>query len=493
MKQISLGSWCGRILPAAVATILALAFIGFSVPAQAQLPVVQLSTDIFTNPQSQHATEVEPDTFAYGSTMVAAFQVGRIYGGGAAAIGFATTTDGGVTWINDYLPNLTVNYKNGKYAAASDPSVAYDAAHGVWLVATLGLTSNNDLVVSSSPDGINWNKPVLVDNQSGFADKDWIVCDSWPSSPFFGNCYVTWDDAFTGQVLMKTSTDGGQTWGAAKAPNGAFGLGGQPVVQPNGTVVVVFWGNGIQAFTSTNGGSSWSSATNVASVTDHFVAGDLRTLPLPSAEVDKAGKVYVVWQDCRFRTGCASNDIVMTKSKDGKIWSGVKRIPIDGVGSTKDHFIPGIAVDRNTKGPTAHLGLTYYFYPVANCTQATCKLKVGFVSSKDGGQTWSAYKKLSGPMLVTWLPDTSLGYMVGDYISTSYVNGKAFGVFAIAHQPTGGVFDEAMYTNATGLSAPESGAYFTSEGELPVPGARSDHGPLHQNILEHRHFVPPQQ
>src|SRR5690242_18959498 len=40
-----------------------------------------------------HHANVEPDTFSAGSTIVAAFQVGRIYDGGACAIGFATSTN----------------------------------------------------------------------------------------------------------------------------------------------------------------------------------------------------------------------------------------------------------------------------------------------------------------------------------------------------------------------------------------------------------------
>src|SRR2546427_12040390 len=56
---------------------------------------VLLSTDPYTNPTSQHQTEVEPDTFAFGNTVVSAFQVGRFFDGGASNIGFATSTDGG--------------------------------------------------------------------------------------------------------------------------------------------------------------------------------------------------------------------------------------------------------------------------------------------------------------------------------------------------------------------------------------------------------------
>ena len=55
---------------------------------------------------------------------------------------------------------------------------------------------------------------------------------------------------------MTTSTDGGLTWSAPFSVPNAFGLGGQPVVQTNGTVVVPFLGNEIDFFTSTNGGAS---------------------------------------------------------------------------------------------------------------------------------------------------------------------------------------------------------------------------------------------
>src|SRR4029077_8666003 len=106
-------------------------------PVQAQLPLVKISSDSFTNPESQHKSEVEPDTYSWGSTMVAAFQVARISEGGGADLGFATTTDGGKTWTQGYLPGLTDNYKGGSFSAASDASVVYDAKHGYWLISSL--------------------------------------------------------------------------------------------------------------------------------------------------------------------------------------------------------------------------------------------------------------------------------------------------------------------------------------------------------------------
>src|SRR5581483_4879023 len=87
--------------------------VGIAGGAIAAVSLIKVSTDTFTNSASEHKTEVEPDTYAWGSTIVSAYQVARVFGGGGADIGFSTSTDGGSTWTHGYLPGLTVNYKNG--------------------------------------------------------------------------------------------------------------------------------------------------------------------------------------------------------------------------------------------------------------------------------------------------------------------------------------------------------------------------------------------
>ncbi len=174
----------------------------------------------------------------------------------------------------------------------------------------------------------------------------------------------------------------------------------------------------------------------------HLPNGGIRaTIPLPSAEIDGSGKVYVVWSDCHFEPGCNASDLVLSTFTDGKSWSKLTRIPLDARGSGVDHFIPGLAVDRSTSGSSAHLVVTFYYYPNANCTTATCQLDVGFSTSSDGGVTWSSNTQIAGPMTLTWLPNTSQGRMVGDYISTSFVGGPAFPAFAVASAPTKGGSD----------------------------------------------------
>jgi BNR repeat-like domain len=472
----------GAVALGVITVVLSLAGV-----ALAAVPETTVSTDPYTNNTSFHATEVEPDTFAFGKTIVGTFQVGRFSDGGASNVGWATSTDGGVTWTHGFLPSTTVfATPAGPWARVSDPAVSYDPKHKVWMISTLGIDSSvmgRAVLISRSTDGgLTWQAPVTASLGVGsaFYDKEWVACDVRAVSPNYGNCYTEWDNANAGnRLLMSRSTDGGLTWTASSVPSASV-IGGQPLALPNGTVVVPI-DNGsetaIESFVSHDGGATYTGPNAISTLTSHTPRGGLRSDALPSAEVDAAGKVYVVWQDCRFRTGCTANDIVMSTSTDGVTWSPVVRIPFSTTTSTNDSFIPGIGVDRSTSGSTARLGVTAYFYPNTSCTTATCQLMAGFVSSADGGSTWSARQTLLGPLTLTWLPRTTLGYMVGDYISTSWSAGKAHPIVANATSgtcvvTTVGSCHEFMVTPTNGLRA---GGAIPVGRERPVPGARSDH------------------
>ena len=454
----------------------------------AAVALTQVSSDPYSSPTpGQHHAEVEPDTFAAGSTVVSAFQTGRFFDGGATDVGFATSTDSGATWTHGPLPGIT-KAEGGAFDRATDPSVAYDAKHGVWLIDTLTLngTQPQEVVAIRSTDGGHTWGNVSVVGGGVAPDKNWIVCDDTAASPFYGHCYAEWDDNGRGNLIqMSTSTDGGLTWGPARSTaDSATGIGGQPLVRSDGQVVVpidnAFEGS-VLYFTSADGGATWSATHLVANISDHTVAAGIRTEPLPSAEIDKKNKVYIVWQDCRFRTSCAANDVVMARITNRFRTSKVVRIPIDAPTSGIDHFTPAIAVDRTTAGKTAHLGIAYYFFPVANCG-SSCALHVGYVSSTDGGSTWSAASDLAGPMDPVWLANTNQGRMFGDYISASFAGGTVHPVFAVANAPNGSVFDEAMYTATGGLPAAGGKA---SAVMGPIRSTKSDHPALSTLATSH--------
>ena len=93
---------CAGLVAGAVTVALAAADLALA----AQPGVTQVSADPYTAadaPLAQHATETEPDSFAWGSTVVTAFQVGRVFDGGATDIGWATSSNGGVSWTQGLL------------------------------------------------------------------------------------------------------------------------------------------------------------------------------------------------------------------------------------------------------------------------------------------------------------------------------------------------------------------------------------------------------
>jgi hypothetical protein len=376
----------------------------------------------------------------------------------------------------------------GPYDSISDPSVAYDARHATWLVAALPVNFSNNgvpgVVVSRSPEGLTWSTPVSVTtaNESD-NDKGWIGCDDRAASPYYGHCYVEWDNSTTGGIDMSVSTDGGLSWSPVSHPAGnAGGIGGQPLVLPNGTVVVLIDSIDlmhIYSFTSGDGGASWSPVTVAQDITDHLPAGNLRYTPFVSAGEDAAGKIYAVWSDCRFRTNCSQNDLLLTTSTDGVHWATASRIPIDPLTSTADHFLPGLSVDGSTSGSGAHIGVTYYAYANAQCATATCALSANFIASQDGGTTWGAPQLLAGPMSLTWLASTHLGWMIGDYTASTFASGRPIAVAPVALPANGALLQEAAYAPKAGFITMQSLVRRSSFGEHPVPGARADHGPRH--------------
>ena len=426
----------------------------------------QLSRDPFTNEEGQHQTQVEPDSYAVGSTIVTAFQAGRMDDGGASGIGFATSKDGGAHWRSGFLPSLTTESKPpGDAPSASDPVVAYDAQHGVWLIATVAESEVRvRTLVSRSKDGVTWGAPVTAaGDPAEDDDKEWVVCDNGLASPFRGRCYLSYLDARSAEIRTRISTDGGLSWSApaVTAPRTELGFvnGAQPVVRPDGTLVVVFdlaaggahfadpAASQIQAARSTDGGRTFGPVVTVARVQAEDVQG-IRAPTLPSADVDSGGMVYVAWGDCRFRDECTVDDIVVSRSHDGIAWTPPERVPLVGQGSDVQAFVPGLAVDPTTGGSTAHVAVVAYTQ-AESCSYDTCRgIGVAFASSRNGGRSWTAPRRLDAePMSMLWLPDTGLGRMLGDYVSTSYVRGRPVPVFALAVEPFGGQFREAIYAS----------------------------------------------
>lgn len=402
----------------------------------------QISRDPYTNSLSRHESEVEPSAFGFGRTVVAAFQVGRVFDGGARNIGFAVSRDSGRTWKHGFF--------RGFDPRPSDPVVTYDRRHGVWLAVALVLqTRGSSVRVSRSRDGLRWGRPVTAVDTSAFGqDKEWIACDNWPQSPFFGRCYLSYSDTINEEVVVQASADGGLSWSApATAPGfpgrasirGAYAPGVQPVVLPSGRALVPYYDEGrISTLRSDDGGSTWTAQLAIAPA-DYRPHRGVRAAPLPSGVVGADGRAYLAWADCSFRPGCAANDVVVVSTADGLSWTAPARIPTGG-GDTE---LPGLGADPARPG---RLGLVSY-------TLRGASLDVRFVSTSDGGAHWTRPQPLSSrPVRLPWIAPTSQGSMVGDYMATAFAGARAVPVFVLATKPTRGRLHEAAF--ATSLPVP---------------------------------------
>jgi hypothetical protein len=432
-----------------------------------EVVVQRLSADPFSSSDSQHASEAEPASYAYGRTAVVAFQVGRFVDGGASSIGFASSADGGRTWRSGFLPSLTrVSSPAGSDDRASDPSVAYDAQHAVWLVASIGIRGDGDeVLISRSADGRAWDAPVqAAASASGLLDKEWIACDNWAASPFRGRCYLSYLDGSTNEIATRSSLDGGLTWSGPAVPSGPPSHvdvnGAQPEVRPDGSVVLVyatfssrrFEPSEVLAAQSADGGATFSAPVHVADL-DYASVPVLRSPPLPQAAVDSTGRVYVAWEDCRFTSACSADDLVLASSADGTAWSDPVRVPTTGARAGLSSLVPGLAVDPSTGGAGARLALVYYTLPASCSSAAACPgVGVSTITSPDGGATWSPPERLDAePMRLGSIAlDAQQGHMLGDYETVSFVAGRALPVFAMSVAPVGGHLRQAVYARTRG-------------------------------------------
>jgi hypothetical protein len=184
-----------------------------------------------------HAQGVNVQTAANGDVYVC-FAIYDNWPGGEDAIGFAKSTDGGVTWTRNRVygaltPNGGFNFgirgtlasKNG-IRVSSFPSMAVDrsggANHGTiyitWTQRTVAPAGNDpDVVLIKSIDGgTTWSAPVRVNDDPINNGKDqyypWVAVDQAT-----GRVLLVWYDSRDvsnnqAEVFMAHSVDGGSTF-----------------------------------------------------------------------------------------------------------------------------------------------------------------------------------------------------------------------------------------------------------------------------------------
>jgi hypothetical protein len=401
----------------------------------------RLSRDPYRSDGAQHETEVEPDSFTFGRTTVATFQVGRRFEGGATNVGYAVSTDDGATWRSGLLPGLTVaSVPAGLNQRASDPVVAYDSAHGVWLISTLALQGTTTrLAINRSTNGVAWTTATNAaeenaagGNEGVAFDKNWIACDNTQTSSFFGRCYLVYTHSADRDMLaVRWSDDGGLTWSVGVDIGARPAVGAFPAIRPTGELVVAYLWEldrfAIAASTSSDGGASWGAPVRVANVANACGIVGVRAFPLPSADADASGRIWVAWHDCP--VGASAAAVFVASSADGATWS----TPV-AVTRGRDAVLPAIGIDP----ASGRIAVVYLRETPEGVDTELLE------ATSDGA--FGAPRRLSAEgSTLSSMARTTSGRMLGDYISVHYARGRPLAVWVLALTPVDGTLREAVY------------------------------------------------
>ena len=412
-------------------------------------PPVRVSRDADTRldlPAGQHQAEphvaVDPTDPLH---LVATAHEGRLFDGGAQAIGVYVSWDGGRTWTNKLLPRLTVR-TGGAWERATDP-VAGFAADGTAYINSFAFnrTTGDEtaVVVHRSDDGgLTWRGPFVVDASDTFRqsyDKNWMAVDTGADSPHRGRIYVAWTNFISGQsgsysgspLLIAHSDDRGVSWSEpVRAARTRYAQGAIPMVTADGVVHVVYtelFKDILRITTSVDGGETWRKARVVASMVTAGVPGLRTAEDLPSATVDQSnGTIHVVWQDARFDGG----DVMATRSRDGGVsWTTPILVNDDAVGGIQ--FTPAVAA----RSGTVHV--VWYDSRDGHAVDDEDLWSVRFSTSANGGRTFGTNVNLTPvPFDMRHAVDTERGKFLGDYIGLAATANSAYPVWVDTRFPS---------------------------------------------------------
>jgi hypothetical protein len=425
--------------------LLLVALVGLAVPAAVTAPYATASSShapvLLRDAEAGRQTAVlngkavQPDTTTEPSiavnpanprNVVAGYQMGRVDAGGDASNGYATTFDGGRTWKYGTVPGLTKK-NGGNFDRASDAVVAFGPKNTVYFSSLVFDDVDNNglrsaIVNSTSHDGgRTWDKPTTVidDYAGGLNDKNWEVVDNGTGTGHHpGRLYVVWDRV--APMLVSYSDDEGKTFSPPSVVYGGQGIGAIPLVLADGSLGIVFatdvaptpalHANAGDELAEPISGLSkivmavspgaglvaagaplvFTPPVTVGAYTGNEPRLQRASSGLPTAAVDpKSGRVYVGWDDSRFRTEPSSpvNDPVLTWSDDsGATWSALKNLRTGRSNDWVDRFNSMIGV-----GPDGTVSVAYrQRQEAASPGDMSTFVDTYYVRSTDGGKTFSS-------------------------------------------------------------------------------------------------------
>jgi hypothetical protein len=454
---------------------LALAGLGTAAPALAVPsgpPSVLHVGQIGRQDVAAHGT-CEPDTLVEPDIAVSPFSAKvevavahdcRFATGGAVDIFYAWTHDGGAHWHQSRLPGLT-KAAGGSYDRASDPVVAFGADGSVYVSSLVfDVTCPTAVAVSRSTDGgATFGNPVLAQHSNTCAvsdDKNWLVTDTQPDSPFFGRVYQFWTEYLSNGAspqVVRWSDDHGRDWSSTHflASRTQFAQNSQPFVQPDGAITDTYLfaghalGNGtrqgfilpdgtnansgtsIVAQTSFDGGAHWAKPVVVATNIGGGPAGIRCCLPLMSGD-RVTGRMFQVWN----ADGPGKQDAVeISSSARGQHWTAPVRV-------THGHS-PGIQYINAAVAAAA--GHVFVSYGRRNLNRPNI-IQQELTWSDNAGVTFAPPVAL-GPRSNLKYAAVAGGRFPGDYTGLSATPARVAGAWCVSSRPPSpaAAFHQTLY------------------------------------------------
>lgn len=299
--------------------------------------------------------------------VIVAYQQDRWSNGGSRGIYSSALFQG--TYRQVEIPGTSACTGAPRYPRATDPWVTF-APNGDAYYFTLATSAGNlsaMLVNKSTDGGLTWSAPIVLideDDPDNFNDKNSITADPFdsnfvyaiwdrsrfPSDKRFANSLAGMPHSLRSDAFFSRTTDGGATWETPHAifqPNAnQFGIGHQIAVVRGGP----HQGRLVDGFALFHG----------------------------SGSNKKGQEIAVIVSDDRGATW--SDPISVTKFIPGFVSD-----PDDGTPLRTGDIIPDIAA-----GPNGVLYLVWQDQTFAPSGSA-----IVFASSTDGGQTWSAPRRIN--------------------------------------------------------------------------------------------------
>jgi hypothetical protein len=229
------------------------------------------------------------------------------------------SVDGGSTWNQTNLPSVSGDLFQ------SDPMVDWTSDGTAW-AATLGVESDLTTIrvrtFTSSDNGATWTVEANPSGSDTATDREIMWVDHSPTSPYKDQIYLTWHSGVPVFFVRRTAGPSG-TWQTSLQLSGAettgLGIGGDVKTNSFGDVFV-FWqnadGNQNILFTkSTDGGATFGAPIIIATT---FATNRKLSVPADSGRKARvyisAGAyrtatknlVYAVWSDLSGASGCTS-------------------------------------------------------------------------------------------------------------------------------------------------------------------------------------------